>query len=312
MLRDVADATANDPALRTYLMKNYGTLYPAPADILRDKDITNAAANWKAQRVKDEETFKASLKLNSTDQAQVRRALNAKQNIEQNFLTPLGFDKNGVAITPLSASPSPTGAEFARISEAGRHLEGGGAIGGGLRLLSSIAHMASPGGSGIIPGMPAEWATVEQMSQRPGVWGLAATRLLAGLSQSVLIARALGETGRVNQQELNLLQNIIIPSANDSEYRNRAKTQMLIGILDSLSKGLASGIPAAQVKDATNAAIRTGAAQFDAKGTAQILAQPQQVLPIQPGADDSQYLGQGQPGQAQAQPQPQQPRVMGR
>lgn len=221
---------------------NYDAIPPSWLE--NDSEMIRAALDQKQQRKEDADAAKAMTGVDKADQTTAMAAIRAKRGLYTMVFQPIG----NTGFMPIQSSvksitnPRNLGERFqqafAESDANARYLRDSPSYVG--RELGTLEGMVTPGGPGI-GGMPNDFATVQQTAARGGVAGIAASRLMSAPGEGIVLARALGASGRINQKELDLLQDYLLPSAGNSLQNNWVKAKLTYSLLDMISKGIASG-----------------------------------------------------------------------
>ena len=247
---DIGDAIANNTDDIQTSLRNRYPAYPnlneiPLATLQRDPLVANAVKDRLAERAADEARMKAMATLDKADQNTAQAAARAKKAIYLNFYQPIA----NTDYIPLQASARTIGSPKnvgERVQQAWSESTGAAEelkqSTFPLNLVGGAMHLVSPGGAGI-PGAPYDFATIDQVKQRGGIAGIAAARLEAGVGEAITVARALGASGRINQRELDLLADYLIPSPGNTLEANYSKGWLLYHLLDIVSQGLLTHDP---------------------------------------------------------------------
>jgi hypothetical protein len=237
---DIAQAIAqNTNGIQNYLRsrpeyQSYTSMNDIPDSVLL-KDGVAVAAGRMVERTRNIDIARAKAQSSPEERAKMDAADTAYKRLYQLYLANIP----GTNLKGLDASiPTPTGPGASRTwSEFGPYFkelhEGGGPVG----WIGTVGHASSRSGAGL-PGAPPSMESVQQMAGRGGAPGLAATNFLQGHLVAIPIARALGASGRVNQRELALIQQYLIPSTDSFYEGNYQKLTNTLQVLDGIRRGL--------------------------------------------------------------------------
>lgn len=236
---DIAQAIArNTNGIQNYIRKTYPQ-YPKMFDIppaIKENDGVLIDAGDAVARSRAADMAAARAQATPERRAQLDAANNAYNRLWLLYRTPIGAK----GYTGLDASlPTADKPGFNRgILESGNFFKELSQGGGPAKWVGDFGHAMSRSGAGI-PNAPGSLESVEQMAGRGGEEGQAATNFLQGHTVAIPIARALGASGRVNQRELALIQQYLIPSPDTLYEGNFQKLQNTLDTLDAVRRGYA-------------------------------------------------------------------------
>lgn len=238
MRSDIGQAIAmNTNGLQYYLHKQYGKDYPNPNDIpsailLADGVVANAGQEVARARAID--MARARAQSTPEERAKIDAANTAYNRLYTLYLSPIG-DSNRKGLD--ASIPTPTGPGLDRLyTETGPFFKEWAEGKGPASWIGTALHAGTRSGAGL-PNAPPSMESVQQMSGRGGIPGIAATQFLQGHLVAIPIARALGASGRVNQRELSLIQQYLIPSTETTYESNYQKLQNTLQTLDAIRRG---------------------------------------------------------------------------
>lgn len=235
--RDIIAAT-KDPDFQAFeqtLMGRYkeaqaaGTIGAVdPGKLLRDPEAVAMGRMYHSMKALEEVANKAGISAEIKEQAQRDLARDELEVVKNWYTRPIGIDtQTGKAITALSTSnPSVPWAyvgAFAQKLHSWHFLHG----------LGDLVETAGPGGL-IPPG------GLSYRAKQPGPFGQAAEQMLMSPVLAIPVARAYGTSGRINQTELNRIQDYVLPNADNNFAENKNRYNNLINSLEAISRGSGS------------------------------------------------------------------------
>jgi hypothetical protein len=227
----ISDAAVGFPGFADDLKRRYHVTdlnQIKPSDLVNDKYAV-AIGNMYARQLQDEQVFKRG---EMTQQARVKAERERVQDmynvVHLHFSQVLGYTPDGKPITALDAS-SPSAA-WSAITPVTRSLNQAPWL-RNLGINSAAEDYLSPSGW-----MPPYGANYLKQTD-PGPAGAAAARMLQADGLAISVARAFGTSGRINQTELNIIMNKILPNADTTYAGNVHNLQNLEANLKALAAG---------------------------------------------------------------------------